>query len=106
MNASGKLTLFWMSFLIIGVILALFFGIGWLFLLLTLRRAVVFIPPIENRLRERLLGLPPKRPPADPQVQRMTQILGIVTVLAWAGLTALAFIQLNIPLIQLFSGNR
>lgn len=101
MKASAKLTLFWMSFLLVGVVLALFFGIGWLFLMLTLRRAIVFIPSVENQFRERLLGLPPRRPPADPQMQRVTQLLGVVTVLVWAGITILAFAQLNVPLIHL-----
>lgn len=95
-----------MSFLVIGAILAIFWGIGWLFLMLTLRRAIVFIPPLENRLRERLLGLPPRQPPDDPRVGRMTQILGVITLLAWIGVTILAFAQLNIPLIQYFTGNR
>ena len=106
MNPNLKLTLFWLSFLVIGALLALFLGIGWLFLLLTLRRAVVFIPPLENKLRKHLLGLPPIRPAADPQMQRIRLVLGIVTLIAWTALTALAFVQLNVPLIQIFTGSR
>lgn len=102
MQSSNKLTGFWFALVLAGIVLSLFFGIGWLFLAVTIRRAVMFIPPLRRLVRERMLGLPPEPAREDSQAAYYARILGYATLVAWIGLTIFAFIALNVPVIEMW----
>jgi hypothetical protein len=104
MQPQQKLTLMWLLLILAGVLLALFFGIGWLFLALTIRRALMIVPPLRRWVRERYLGQPPEAPVEKGSPQQMVRALGYLTIAAWAFLTVFAFIYINVPVIQIFRG--
>jgi hypothetical protein len=99
-----KLTLLWLLLILVGAVLALFFGIGWLFLALTIRRALMIVPPLRGWIRERYLGLAPEPPVERGSPQQMMRTLGYVTIAAWVGVTVFAFIYLSVPVIEIFRG--
>lgn len=102
MRSPNKLTGLWLALVLAGTVLSLFFGIGWLFLAVTIRRAVMFLPPLRRLVRERLLGLPPEPPLEDSQAAQIARVMGYVTLVAWIGLTVFAFIALNVPVLEMF----
>jgi hypothetical protein len=99
-----KLFLFTFLWTIAGIVLAFFWGFGWFFLMLTLRRIVTYIPPLRRKLREFIYGsgLEMDSKNGSPTLKMASQILtGIITV-SWIGLTIFAFLKINIPLITIF----
>jgi hypothetical protein len=104
MQSQQKLTLMWLLLILAGVLLALFFGIGWLFLALTIRRALMILPPLRSWVRERCLDLPPEAPVEKGTPQYLVRTLGYVTIAGWVFVTMFAFIYLNIPVIEIFRG--
>jgi hypothetical protein len=80
MQPQQKLTLIWLLLILAGVVLALFFGIGWLFLALTIRRALMIVPPLRRWVRERYLALPPEDPVEKGSPQQLMRALGYLTI--------------------------
>lgn len=101
MQSPDKLTMLWFALVLAGIVLSLFFGIGWLFLAVTIRRALMVVPPLRRWVRGSL-GLPPEPQREDSQAAQIARTLGYITLVAWIGLTVFAFIALNVPLIEMF----
>jgi hypothetical protein len=99
-----KLFLFTFLWTIAGIVLAFFWGLGWFFLMLTLRRIVTNVPPLRRKLREFIYGpgLEMDSKDVSPPLRMASQIMaGIITV-SWIGLTIFVFLRINIPLITIF----
>ena len=103
MQSPDKLTLLWFALVLAGIVLSLFFGVGWLFLAVTIRRAVMVVPPLRRWVRGSL-GLPSEPLHEDSQAAQIARTLGYVTLVAWIGLTVFAFLTLNVPVIEMFGG--
>lgn len=101
MRSPNKLTGLWLALVLAGIVLSLFFGIGWLFLAVTIRRAVMVVPPLRRWVMVRL-GLPSETQHEDSQAAQIARTLGYVTLVAWIGLTVFAFLTLNVPVIEMF----
>ncbi len=102
MQSPDKLTWLWFALVLAGIVLSLFLGIGWLFLAVTIRRAVMVVPSLRRWVRERLLDLPPEPRREDSQAAYYARILGYATLVAWLGLTVFAFIALNVPVLEMW----
>lgn len=102
---STRLILFLFSFWAIGVILALFWGLGWFFLLESLRRLITYIPPLNRKIKEIFLGreeqMTPEQPLANPGLVTISRALGIIIMMVWIGFTIFVFVKMNIPLIDI-----
>ena len=96
---------FLLSFWIIGVVLAFWFGIGWFFLSETLRRIIIAIPQIFIPVLRVVIG----NEQADEEYRLLSQkniqffyIWRVVVALIWLILTIVVFSIANIRLISLF----
>jgi hypothetical protein len=89
-----------------GVILSLFWGLGWFFLLETFRRLLTYLPPINNYIRKLVVGrYEPTNLEVDstnPNLVKLSRVLKIVILLIWIGMTIFVFMKINIPLIRIF----
>jgi len=99
---------FGLSFWSVGVILAAFFGLGWFFLLETVRRVLLAVPHVRWRLTraifgdERANGI--RRMEDEAGSRRLVSgLLQVVITLAWIALTIFVFARFNIRLIDIFS---
>lgn len=83
---------------VIGVIIAAIWGLGWFFLIETVRRIVTYFPPLRARLRRLIFGLQPE--PDKVMVSATTniisQVMGWIIIGAWIGLTVFVFMKANI----------
>jgi hypothetical protein len=105
---SPKLFLFLFFFWLLGILLAFFWGLGWFFLLESLRRLVTYIPPLDRKIRELLIGKEQVERTSsytDSVSQNMvliSKITRLIIVIVWIGITIFVFMKINIPLIDLF----
>lgn len=96
------LILFWT----IGILFALFFGLGWFFLIETLRRVLTYIPPLGRWFRKLILGeeeLLSQMKPTASQYELFSRVLGFMITLGWAMITIFVFTKINIPLLDIFT---
>lgn len=96
-----RVIIFLLSLWIIGVVLAIWFGLGWFFLIETLRRILIAIPKI-YLIFLRLVVSPQH---ADEEKQRLTQkqvrifyAWRMIIALIWLLLTVVVFLYANIRL--------
>lgn len=87
--------------------LAWFWGLGWFFLLVGLRRLLTYIPQLNQKIRKVFFGedLPNihdgKR--MSPGVIFASRGLELIMMLVWIGITIFVFVKINIPLAEIFS---
>ena len=88
-----------------GVVLAYFWGLGWFFLLESLRRLTTYISPL-NRIIQSLLFEKPTSTiitnSTDPKLLLISRILRTIILLFWIGATIFVFLKINIPLKDIF----
>lgn len=98
-----KLFLFYLLWWIIGVVIASIWGLGWFFLVETLRRIVTYFPPLRHRLRILILGaeLEAETIAVTPTTKMVSQIMGGIIIVGWIGLTIFVFTKANISLIMI-----
>ena len=103
---SLKLLLFLLSFWGIGLLLALFFGLGWFFLFESLRRLLTYIPPINHRVRNYFIekgdGKKTYEITENPSLKKVSNIIGLMITIIWLALTVFVFFYVNIRLIDIF----
>jgi hypothetical protein len=99
-----KLFLYVFLWTIAGIVLAFFWGLGWFFLMMTIRRMVTYIPPLNRKLREFIYGpgLEAESIKVSPPLRAASQIMAWIITVIWIGLTIFVFIKINIPLITIF----
>lgn len=100
-----KLIWFFVVWWVIGAVLAFFWGLGWFFLIVTLRRIVTYFPPIRRKFRVWFLGEEQdnEKEKTDPRTRFPSQLMGGIIILIWIGLTIYVFSQLNISLISILN---
>jgi|GEM_PF-4854395 len=109
MFGSAKLIFFLFFFWLIGVLLAIFWGLGWFFLLESLRRLVTYIPPLDHKIRVILLGKEQVERDSQhsisisPGMVTISKLIRVLILVVWAGITIFVFLRINIPLIVLFN---
>lgn len=94
----GFFILWW----VLGLILACIWGLGWFFLIETLRRVITFYPPTRDRLK-RLFDVSGEIKPVSLTLsnQRKSQIMELIIILAWIGMTIFVFDRANISLLMI-----
>lgn len=90
-----------LGFLVVGLLLAVFAGLGWLFLLLAVRRVLTALPSTRRWLRARFRDLPEENPGTDRQLMLVTGVLRGVAALAWLALALIIFLQGNPSLLDM-----
>lgn len=87
--------------------MALFLGLGWFFLIETVRRLITYIPPWNKKLRYLFLGPEGDEPPAsqvsNPRAVLLSKILSFIILLGWIGMTIFIFARMNVPLVELLN---
>lgn len=86
----------------LGIFLASFWGLGWLFVFITIKRLINHIPILQNGLKS-MLGVEPL-PGEIIEKNNLPEAFGIhkwIILLGWAAITILVFCKLNYPLIDL-----
>lgn len=105
---SPKLFFFLLFFWLFGMLLALFWGLGWFFLLESLRRLITYISPLDRKIREILIGkeqverISSQTDSVNPNLVAISKTIRLVIVIVWIGITVFVFMKINIPLIELF----
>jgi hypothetical protein len=103
---SLRIILFLISFWLIGVICAFFFGLGWFFLIESLRRLLTYIPTLNRKLQnhsgDEAGQLTSESEATDPKLVHLSNIFRLVILLGWIGITIFVFAKVNIPLIEFF----
>jgi hypothetical protein len=84
-----KLFLFAFLWTIAGIVFAFFWGLGWFFFMVTLRRIVIYIPPLRRKLREFIFGpgLEMDSIEVSPTLRITSQIMAGIITISWIGLT-------------------
>jgi hypothetical protein len=102
-----KVLLFLLLFWAAGVVLAIYFGLGWFFLLESLRRLATYISPLNRKMRYLLLG---KEEPSTIETQTtnpnaifLSKFFRLIILLGWIVMTIVVFNKINIPLVEFFS---
>jgi hypothetical protein len=98
-----KLFLFSLLLWLIGIILAAIWGLGWFFLVETLRRIATYFPPFKRRLKVLLLGteLESETTTTSSAAYRLSQIMGGIIIVCWVVLTIFVFVKANVSLIMI-----
>jgi hypothetical protein len=108
LKLSYRLIIFLLSFWIVGVFLAFFWGLGWFFLLESLRRLITYIPPLNNWVRKITIGEGKfatfESNTANSKLVIASKFLGVIIMLGWIGLTIFIFAKLNFPLVDIIRG--
>jgi hypothetical protein len=102
----ARFLVFGLSFWIVGLILAAFFGFGWFFLTGAVRRLLLAVPQARHRITRAIYG-----EERGKEIQRLeeragsrrllsTGLQGVIT-LAWIVLTILVFARFNVRLIDI-----
>jgi hypothetical protein len=103
---SLRIILFLISFWLLGVIFAFFFGLGWFFLIESFRRLLTYIPPINRKLQNYYInevGQPKtENNVVDPKLILLSNIFRLIILFGWIGMTIFVFAKMNIPLISIF----
>jgi hypothetical protein len=103
-----KLFLFLISLWLFGFLLAFFFGLGWFFLIESLRRILTYIPPIDRMMRKIFVGkvnedqIGSEKADSNKTSVYISRILGALITLIWIALTIIVFMKVNIPIIDIF----
>ena len=99
-----KLFLFYLLWWIVGVVIASIWGLGWFFLVETLRRVITYFPPLRHRIRLLMLGadLETETIAVSPTTKMVSQIMGMIIIAGWIGLTIFVFLRANITLFVIF----
>lgn len=86
-----------------GVIFALFLGLGWFFLIETIRRIIFSIPQIYIPILNLVLGhrILEKENVTRNETRQWLLILQGIKILFWVLLTAYVFLELNVRFISL-----
>jgi hypothetical protein len=107
---SIRLVLFLFSFWAIGVIFAIFYGLGWFFLIESIRRLITYIPPLNRIIQDFLVGKEDhnfsEMQSSTPNVIFLSKILRLIIFLGWVGITIFVFAKVNIPLIEIFQSQK
>jgi hypothetical protein len=87
----------------IGIVLAYFWGLGWFFLIITVRRILISIPYL-RKLFQRVIGIDmnDQKTENPPKEKQISEILGLIIIVAWLAMTIFVFAKVNIPLYDLF----
>ncbi len=97
---------FGLSFWIVGLVLAAFFGFGWFFLAGAVRRLLLAVPQARRRITKAVYGEQRAKQILSMEEQAGSRRLisaglqGVIT-LAWIALTILVFARFNIRLIDI-----
>jgi hypothetical protein len=100
-----RTAIFLLSPWIAGVALAFWFGLGWFFLLETLRRVVIAIPQLYIPLLRILVGTEradEEKRLLDQKNVRLFYAWRVVVAVIWLTLTIVVFYTTNIRLISIF----
>lgn len=98
----GKTMVVLICFWIIGILLFIWFGLGWFFLVETIRRILFFIPQTflvikkTFHIDENVIT----RDQTQEGNYKASLILRLTTIIFWLCLTILVFLKLNISLIS------
>lgn len=98
-----RLILFYLAWWLIGVVFAFMWGLGWFFLVETLRRIVTYVAPFRRILGNTLLGedLESETARIAPGNKMLSQIMGGIIILAWVAMTIFVFAKANVSLIKI-----
>lgn len=100
-QSNARTIIFLLSLWIVGIALALWFGLGWFFLIETLRRIIIAIPKIYLTFLRVVVS--PERANEEKQLlsQKKVRILyawRMIVALIWWLLTVVVFLYANIQL--------
>jgi hypothetical protein len=88
----GKLILFYLLWWGVGIVIASIWGLGWFFLIETLRRIITYFPPLRRSLRKFLIGMDAEtETTGTPAMKMASQIMSGLIIIGWIGLTILYF---------------
>ena len=100
----GKLFLFYLLWWGCGIVMASIWGLGWFFLIETLRRIITYFPPLRKSLRKFLIGIDAETETSGtPALKRASQIMSGLIIVGWIGLTIFVFLKANISLITIIN---
>jgi hypothetical protein len=95
----GKLFLFYLLWWGVGIVIASIWGLGWFFLIETLRRIITYFPPLRRSLRKLLVGIDAETETTGTSAMKMaSQIMPGLIIVGWIGLTIFVFWKANISL--------
>lgn len=98
-----KSIIFLLCFWIIGIALFIWFGLGWFFLLITVRQILFFIPQT-SLIIQKLFHLNNNVTQWSQNQERNCKtsvILRLLIILIWLSLTIFVFMKLNIKLLSI-----
>jgi hypothetical protein len=98
-----KLILSLIAFWFVGVIIALFAGLGWFFLIETLRRILFLVPKLNTAVINFILGRDTRKVPEDFKKAPcgfLCVAMRYAIICAWIILTILVFCKANIRIIE------
>jgi hypothetical protein len=103
---SLRLVLYPFTFWVVGILLAFKWGLGWFFLIESLRRLLTYIPSLNQRIKLFLVGdagvVNSPNYATDPKLIILSKFLAAIILLAWIGITIFVFLKVNIPLSVIF----
>lgn len=95
-----RLLIFLSLFLLIGLILSTWFGLGWLFVSIAFQRLVISIPITRNKIQQ-FFSIPVAIVD-NTKLERTHKVLQIVSIIGWFALALATFLKANVRLIDLF----
>lgn len=95
-----KLYCFFLLWWIVSVIIGSIWGLGWFFLVVTLRNIVTHIPMLRNKLRRIILGqdFEEDKIIVNPTAQTISHIMNMIIIIFWICITIFVFVKANISL--------
>ena len=104
-----RFSIFIASFTIIGVVLALWFGLGWFFLMQTIRGIIIKVPVISSNVIGIVIGHEYAKEISKNQIMTgkrffISKSSAFITLLNLA-LTVLFFLRANVPVIEIINSS-
>lgn len=94
---------FYLSFSVVGLLLAYWFGFGWFILFITLRRAIMTIPEIYIPIVHNVVGQEFSQIEKAHIYQKKINSRKIITIILWIMLVFFGFWKINIPIRDMIS---
>lgn len=103
-NRSSRLIRFLIVIWFIKIIVALFIGLGWFFILQTLERFIIAFPLLYNRMVKLLIGkewVEDENETLELKKVRIMYGWRLIIALLWLGMTIIVFLKANISIIKI-----
>jgi|YNPBryantNP2012_1023418.scaffolds.fasta_scaffold47006_1 uncharacterized membrane protein YccF (DUF307 family) len=94
-----RLVIFLNLFVLIGLILSMWFGLGWLFVSIAFQRLIISIPITRNKIQQ-FFSIPVAIVD-NKRLERTHKVLQTISIVGWFALALATFLKANVRLIDL-----